>query len=58
MAPRREFICYSTLVDATMIDKEHKGKEIMFELSMGKTCVLCQVWGHVCKVRIPGVHSH
>ena len=36
VAPKREFICFATLFDASMINKDYKGKEIMFELSMGQ----------------------
>ncbi len=34
-APRREFICFATLFDASMINKDYKGKEVHFELSIG-----------------------
>ena len=49
VAPKREFICFATLFDASMINKDYKGKEIFFELSTGivhytsykRTCYPC-----------------
>ncbi len=43
VAPRREFICFATLFDASMISKDYKGKEVFFELSMGGflCCAAC-----------------
>ena len=37
VAPKKEFLLFSTLFDASIIDSAYKEKEVYFEITMGKS---------------------